>query len=74
MYRFYVICNCEFTFGITGVNRAKRLLEDSTCASEYEDAALVNELLSLKNVTRPAPPEPSVCVIPMYNFYKLDPA
>lgn len=49
-------------------------MEGLTCTSEYEDAALVNELLSLKNVTRPAPPEPSVCVIPMYNFYKLDPA
>lgn len=64
----------EFTFGITGANRAKRLVEGSTRVSEYEDAALVNELLSLKNVMRPAPPEPSVCVIPMYNFYKLYPA
>lgn len=68
------IYNNKFTFGITGANRAKRLLGGLTCTSEYEDAALVKELLSLKNVTRPAPPEPSVCVIPMYNFYKLDPA
>lgn len=57
--------------GKIGANLAIMLL-DELLFTLWHDAAGLSVCLSLKKLIRPAPPEPSVCVTPIYNVYKLD--
>lgn len=59
----------KYTFGNIGAILDNKSPVDCSCKLEC-GAFGVNDFLSLRNRRRPAPPEPSVCVIPMYNFYK----